>query len=88
VEIEFDPAKDAANIAKHGMSLGRAADLEILAFARDERREYGEGRIRAFGLIDGIACCLAFTVRDGKVRAISLRRAHAKEIKRHAPQAT
>jgi uncharacterized DUF497 family protein len=29
VEIEFDPAKDAANIAKHGISLARAADLEV-----------------------------------------------------------
>jgi hypothetical protein len=26
VDIEFDPAKDSANIAKHGLSLARAAD--------------------------------------------------------------
>jgi uncharacterized DUF497 family protein len=47
--------------------------------------DYGEVRYRAWGHIDGKAYYLAFTVRDGIVRPISLRRAHAKEMKRHAP---
>lgn len=85
MDIEFDPAKDAANIAKHGVSLARAADLEIEAVVEDDRADYGETRVRAFGLIDGLPHCLVFTVRDGKVRAISLRRAHLKEYQRHAP---
>jgi uncharacterized DUF497 family protein len=29
VEIEFDTAKDEANIAKHGVSLARATELDI-----------------------------------------------------------
>lgn len=74
--IEFDPDKDAANIAKHGVSLSRAADLEILAFIEDDRNEYGETRYRAWGLIEGEAYSLAFTYRGDRVRAISLRRAH------------
>lgn len=82
MEIEFDPEKDAANIAKHGISLAEAVKLEILTFNADNRFDYGEVRYRAFGLIDGVAYCLAFMVRDGKLRAISLRRAHAKEIRR------
>ncbi|KRA45751.1 BrnT family toxin [Devosia sp. Root635] len=86
MEIEFDPAKDAVNIAKHGVSLSRAADLEILAFIEDDRNEYGEVRYRAWGLIDGKSYCLAFTHRNGAVRAISLRRAHRKEMDRYAPQ--
>ena len=45
--IEFDTEKDRANIAKHGISLARAADLEVLAFIEDERRDYGEARYRA-----------------------------------------
>lgn len=84
--IEFDPEKDAANIAKHGVSLSRAADLEILSFIEDDRSEYGEIRFRAWGLIDGKAHCLAFTHRAGKVRAISLRRAHKKEMDRYVTQ--
>lgn len=81
VEIEFDPAKDAANIAKHGISLARAADLELLAYVADDR--FDEPRFRLYGLIDGEAHCVAGTDRDDKVRVISLRRAHAKEMRRY-----
>lgn len=82
MEIEFDPAKDAANIEKHGISLQRATDLELLAYVEDDR--FAEPRFRLYGLIDGVAHCVAGTERNGKVRVISLRRAHAKEMKRHA----
>lgn len=83
MRIVFDPAKDEANRAKHGVSLARAADLEILSVIPDDRQDYGEPRTRAFGVIDGEAYCLVFTVRDGLVRAISLRRAHLKEYRRY-----
>jgi len=86
MKIDADPAKDELNIAKHGISLFRAADLEILAFLEDERTDYGETRYRAWGLIDGKAHCLAFTDRNGALRAISLRRAHKKEIDRYVPR--
>ena len=84
MDIEFDPNKDEANIAKHGVSLVRTADLEILAVMRDARFT-SEMRFRAFGLIDGAPHCLAFTMRGALVRAISLRRAHAKEMRRYLP---
>lgn len=83
MKIEFDADKDKANIAKHGISLSCAADLDMLAVLRDDRFAYGEERFRAWGLIDGEAYCLAFTTRGDRVRAISLRRAHTKEVKRH-----
>ena len=83
--IEFDPEKDALNIAKHGLSVSRASDLEILAYLEDDRDTYGETRYRAWGLIEGKAHCLAITYRNGRVRAISLRRAGDKEIKRYGP---
>jgi uncharacterized DUF497 family protein len=79
VAVEFDAAKDDRNVAKHGISLARAADLEVYAVERDARHPYGEPRFRAWGLIDGMAWCLAFTLRGGRVRAISLRRAGGKE---------
>ena len=81
MDIEFDPAKDAANIAKHGISLARAADLDILAYVADDRFE--EPRFRLYGNIDGRAYCVAGTERDGVVRVISVRRAHAKEMRRY-----
>lgn len=83
MDVEFDPSKDAVNLAKHGVSLARAGELEMLAVLPDTRSEYGEARFRAWGLSDDEAYCLAFTVRDDRVRAISLRRAHEKEIRRY-----
>jgi len=84
--IEFDPLKDQDNITKHGVSLSLASELEILAVLRDNRFDYGEERFRAWGSIGAVAYCLAFTTRDNKVRAISLRRAHKKEIDRYVPK--
>jgi uncharacterized DUF497 family protein len=83
MDIEFDPAKDAANIAKHGVSLARAADFDLLAYVADDRFE--EPRFRLYGLIDGEPHCLAGTDRNGVVRVISLRRAHAKEMRKNVP---
>jgi uncharacterized DUF497 family protein len=81
--VEYDPLKDDANKQKHGISLDRARDIDILALLEDDRNAYGEIRYRAWGLIDEQPHCLAFTYRDGRVRAISLRRAHRKEFERY-----
>jgi len=81
VEIEFDAAKDEANQVKHSVSLARAAELEILVRVFDDR--YPEPRLRAYGLLDGMPYCLAFTAFRGTIRAISLRRAHLREFKRY-----
>ncbi len=83
MEIVFDPAKDALNLAKHGVSLAAAAEFEIHVVVPDDRRNYDEDRFNAFGLLAGRFYCLTFTVRNGQVRAISLRRARAREYRRH-----
>ncbi|HTM78883.1 MAG TPA: BrnT family toxin [Devosia sp.] len=85
MEIEFDPAKDQSNIAKHGISLARAAELEDLTVEPDDRFDYGEARFRSWGFIDDLPYFFAFATRNGRVRAISLRRAHRKEIMKNAP---
>lgn len=83
MKVEFDAAKDETNIAKHGVSLSQAVELDIISVLRDDRFDYGENRYRAWGLIGGVAYCLAFSIRNNKVRAISLRRAHKKEMDRY-----
>ena len=83
MNLTFDPAKDAANIVKHGVALARALELDVQIQFFDGRFE--EPRYRAFGLLDGEIYCLAFTVRGEAIRAISLRRAHRKEYRRHVP---
>lgn len=83
LDIEFDPRKDAANLAKHGVSFrdfsGFDADPEIRV---DDRFDYGEVRYRAYGRINGVGHCLVFTLSNDSVRAISFRRAHEKEMHR------
>jgi uncharacterized DUF497 family protein len=84
VAIEFDSAKNAANIAKHGVSLERASELALdeALIEVDDRKDYGETRINAYGLVDGRVFALTFTMRRGQVRAISLWRASGKETAR------
>jgi uncharacterized DUF497 family protein len=85
MRIEFDPAKDLHNRAKHGVSLALAErlDMESAILVRDDRQDYGETRFNAYGLIDGQLFALTFVVRGLAVRAISLRRARPKEIRRY-----
>jgi uncharacterized protein len=80
---DFDPTKEAINVSKHGISLARWVELDIKVTFVDDRYDYGEIRYRAYGYIDGTAYCLTFTSRNELVRPISLRRAHAKEMRRY-----
>ena len=82
MELEFDPDKDRANVAKHGISLSRAVELEHSVYVVDHRF-MSERRYRVYGTIDGQPYCLAAVIREGTVRAISLRRSHVKEYARH-----
>jgi uncharacterized protein len=85
MKIAFDAAKNAANIAKHGLSLADAGmlDLPSAAVVVDNRADYGEARYRAFGRIGEQGYCLVFTVRGTTLRPISFRRAHEKEMLRY-----
>ena len=74
----WDPAKNAANIAKHGVSFEQAArifDGPVLTRA-DDRDDYGEMREISIGLLDGIAALVVVHAdRGGVTRIISARRA-------------
>lgn len=66
----FDPDKDAANIAKHGVSLSLAFDMDFdVAIVReDTHAAYGEQRFQAIGPIEGALYVLAFTYRNEEIR--------------------
>lgn len=87
MEIEFDSGKDEANTAKHGISLSAASEFEMAGamVSADDRANYGEDRFIAIGRLGSRLHVLIFTVRDGKIRAISLRKANTREVKRHGP---
>jgi uncharacterized DUF497 family protein len=84
MEIEFDPAKDALNLAKHGLSLADFAGFDADPVVTvDGRIDYGEARYRAFGRISGAGHCLVFTMRGEAMRIIGFRRAREKEMRRY-----
>lgn len=85
MKIEFDPAKDTANRAKHGVSLALARELdwESALVWLDERFEYGELRIIALAPKSKILYYVAFVNRGEVRRIISLRRANRREVKRY-----
>jgi uncharacterized DUF497 family protein len=84
--IEFDPVKDAANVAKHGMSLADAKGFEwdSACVRLDTREDYGEDRLVALGYIGARLCCMTFVERGDACRVISLRRATKSETKSYA----
>jgi len=86
VRIEFDPAKDAANQAKHGVSLAMAVELdwEAALVWIDDRFEYNEMRTIALAPNPEILYYVAFVDRGATRRIISLRRANRCEVKHYA----
>lgn len=85
MRIEFDPAKDASNQEKHGLSLAVASALdwdEALVWV-DDRYEYGELRMIALAPDTGVLYYVAFVDRDDARRIISLRKANRREVKHY-----
>jgi uncharacterized DUF497 family protein len=92
--FDWDPAKAASNIRKHGISF----DIALRAFAdpmsltEQDRIEDGERRWRTIGMIQGrLLLLIAHTVEeeeeDGKIveviRIISARKADRRERRRY-----
>lgn len=81
MEIEFDPAKDGINRAKHGVGLGAATLIFETPSVQwmSLRGQHGEVRYVAVGLIDGVEFACIFTMRGEAARIISVRRARHEE---------
>ena len=83
MNIEFDPAKDAVNVAKHGVSMALAERIcwpDVLCMP-DSRRDYGELREIGFAVIDERLYVVVFVQRGEKMRIVSLRKANRREVK-------
>lgn len=85
MKIEFDPKKDKINWDKHGLSLSARADMDFDAALVNSnvRWAYGDDRHRAIGSIGGRLHELVLTMRGETLRAISLRKANAREVRRY-----
>lgn len=85
MEIEFDAAKNEWNIAKRGLSFERVAefDFSTAVMQIDGRRDYGEIRYQALGVVAGRVHALCFAPSPGGIRVISFRKANPREVKRY-----
>lgn len=79
MDIAFDTAKDAANLAKHGVSLAFGeevfgdADMLIIATIRVED---GERRMKAIGMVEGRLWTAVHVMVGQVVRFISVRKSN------------
>ena len=86
MRIFYDPAKNEQNIRSRGLSFDSAADFDFEGawYAVDERRDYGETRYIAIGMLGVRLHVLCFAETADGIRVISFRKANAREVKRYA----
>ena len=86
MQFEFDSNKNRINLAKHGLPLSLAADLdwEAALIWADERFDYGEHRGVSLAPLGRTLMFVAFVDRNAVRRVISLRRANRREVRRYA----
>jgi uncharacterized DUF497 family protein len=90
MEFEWDPAKAAVNLAKHGIDFDEAIavfdDPKMLSIV--DPRSYGETRHTAIGTAAGRTLAVVYTMRRSQIcRIISARRASRRERTAYTLQA-
>jgi len=85
MEIEFDEEKRALTLAKRGVDFARAGEIFTGSEFTwiDDRAAYGEVRHNTFGLLDNRLVSVTWTIREGKRRIISIRKANDREQARY-----
>jgi len=78
---DWDEPKRQATLLLRGLDFAmvEAMDLDLAEVSLDDRKDYGEVRLQARGLIDGRLYVIAFTQRGENLRLISLRKANKRE---------
>lgn len=81
MECEWDAAKNETNIDKHRISFELAQEIFKGVFISkiDNRKNYGEVRLLALGMLGEFVLLVVYTMRGEKVRIISARRANEEE---------
>ncbi len=73
LSFEWDDGKASANIEKHGVDFIDAVQIfaSRTVEAIDDRQDYGEMRIRAIGVHNGVVYVVVYTRRGTALRIIS-----------------
>ena len=81
MEFEFDPVKSDSNMKKHSIDFERAqllwTDVDLMVIAA---RTTDAVRFLAIGIIESRHWSAIFTLRNGRIRLISVRRSRREEI--------
>jgi uncharacterized DUF497 family protein len=85
MEISFDPAKNAKNIAMGRPSFEAVAgfDFQTAFFWIDDRKDYGETRWSGLGFVGERLHALIFAETASGIRVISFRKANKREVRRY-----
>lgn len=85
MEVEWNNAKAASNLAKHGIDFRDATNifLDPNRVERQDPRLYTESRIQVIGLVNDVVLFVVYTEREGRYRIISARRASRDERRRY-----
>ncbi len=85
MKIEFDLAKNAANIRNRGLAfdLAEEFDFSTAVVNEDARHNYPERRFVAVGYLADRLHVLCFALISGGIRVISFRKANSREGKAH-----
>ena len=83
--MEWDEAKSDKNRAERGFGfeIVHEFDWTSAVVVEDDRKDYGETRLMAFGKAGELQLAIVYTERAGGIRIISVRRMHEKEARRY-----
>ena len=83
MEFEWDPRKNEANIAKHGIDFRDAIEVFRGFYLErvDDRLDYGEERMIAYGEASGRVVVVVYVWRGDRRRMVSARKAARLEMK-------
>ena len=89
MEYEWDERKRQANIIKHGVdfSLAETFAWDTALDIEDDRKNYGESRRVAIGLVGSRLYVLIYSRRSRACRIISLRKANDRERRYYEDEA-
>lgn len=88
MRYEWDANKQVINLANHKVNFALAEhfDWTTARIEPDMRKNYGEPRFIAYGLIETRLYYLVFTPRNNGIRIISLRKANPREVIRYVSE--
>lgn len=83
MELEWDEEKRLQVLVERGLDFADVDkfDPDSLQTSEDRRHDYGEVRFNTFGYLDGTLCTYCWTLRNGRKRIISMRKANDRERK-------